>query len=68
MHSSIMLIHAVVANLSADGSYPRVPGGYAVPVDENITFTCTHNGSSKLTIFWEFDITKRTATKFLSLQ
>ena len=57
-----MLIHVVVANLSADGT--RVPGGYAVPVGGNITFTCTHNGSSGRSLFWEFDIANRTATKF----
>ena len=55
-----MQIHVAVANLSADGT--RVPGGYAVPVGGNITFTCTHNGSSERSLFWEYDITNRTAT------
>ena len=55
-----MLIHVVVANLSPDAT--RVPGGYAVPVGGNITFTCTHNGSSERSLFWEFNITNRTAT------
>ena len=59
-----MLFHVVpvVANLSADGT--RVPGGYAVPVGRNITITCTHNGSSERSLFWEFDIANRTATQF----
>ena len=57
-----MLIHVVVANLSADGT--RVRGGYAVPVGGNITFTCTYNGSSGRSLFWEYDIANRTATKF----
>ena len=52
----------VVANLSADGT--RVRGGYAVSVGGNITFTCTHNGSSGHSLFWEYDIANRTATKF----
>ena len=62
MGSSFMLIHVVpvAANLSADGT--RVPGGYAVQVGGNITFTCTHNGSSERSLFWEYDITNRTAT------
>ena len=58
-----MQIHVpVVTNLSADGT--RVPGGYAVQVGGNITFTCTHNGSFGRSLFWEFDIANRTATKF----
>ena len=55
-----MLIHVVVANLSADAT--RVPGGYAVPVGGNITFTCTHNGSFGSSLFWELNIANRTTT------
>ena len=39
-----------VATFSADGT--RVPGGYAVPVGGDITFTCEHNGSSSRSLFW----------------
>ena len=35
-----------------------------MPVGGNITFTCTHNGSSGRSLFWEYDIANRTATKF----
>ena len=59
-----MLIHVVpvVANLSADGT--RVPGGYVVPNGGNLTFTCTHNGSSERSLFWEFNITNKTTTAY----
>ena len=62
MGSSFMLIHVVpvAANLSADGT--RVAGGYAVQAGGNITFTCTHNGSSESSLFWELNITNRMAT------
>ena len=50
----------MVANLSADGT--RVPGGYAVPVGGDITFTCEHNGSSSRSLFWTVNIVNRTAT------
>ena len=35
-----------------------------MPVGGNITFTCTHNGSSGRSLFWKYDITNRTATQF----
>ena len=42
----------------------RVPGGYAVPAGEDITFTCEHNGSSSRSLFWEtVIIVNRTATR-----
>ena len=48
----------MLASLSADGT--RVPGGYSVPGGGNITFTCTHNGSSGIWLFWKFHIVNRT--------
>ena len=33
-----------------------------MPVGGNITFTCTHNGSYESSLFWELNITNRTAT------
>ena len=50
----------MVVTLSADGT--RVPGGYAVPVGGDITFTCGYNGSFSRSLFWEVNIVNGTAT------
>ena len=59
-HSPCLRTIPVVATFSADGI--RVPGGYAVPVGEDITFTCEHNGSSSHSLFWIINFINRTAT------
>ena len=48
----------MVAKLWADGT--RIPDGYVVPVEGDITFTCRHNDSLTRSLFWEIVIVNGT--------
>ena len=48
----------VVAKLWADGT--RIPDGYVVPVEGDITFTCEHNDSLTRSLFWKIVIVNGT--------